>query len=584
MFSTFKKLTALIDDKLKRQLMIIYFISIIGTFLETLGIGIILPILKIIVEGSDFLNELNVSLPFFNNIFDFLLRKSQKELIVFLLILVIFVFLIKTIFFLFLIDKQTKFSHLVESELARNFFSYYLHQDYLFHIKRNSSKLFSNITEEIKNFRLNLIDPFLIVSTEIIFLLALSTLLIFIEPIGSIIGAFIIIMISIIYINFTRKKIAKVADKRQIHQALKIQHLRQGLNGIKEIKISGKEKAFLSIFDKHNLETVVASSKLALWTNIPRYILEFISIFGLSILVIIMVQKGVEIKSLLPTFGVFVIAIFRFLPSASKIVQSISKIRFGTPSADLLKKEISLMSFKKDKSYGAKWKKDFKFSQLSFEDVSFKYPTSSQNILNNIKFQINRGDKIGIIGASGSGKSTLIDIFTGLVNPSAGKIYLNNQVAELNDRNWFNLIGYSPQFIFLADDTIINNIAFGVDSDNLQLESAKKAYEIAEMKNFINTSTLGLKTKIGEFGVRLSGGQRQRIGIARAVYSDPQILVLDESTSAIDIKTEEKIIDNLNSLTDKTVIIISHRLSTLKNCNKVFEIKNGNLLTKIIKK
>ena len=309
--------------------------------------------------------------------------------------------------------------------------------------------------------------------------------------------------------------------------------------------------------------------------------MEFIGVFGLSILAVILVKKGADIKSLLPTLGVFVVATLRLLPSASKIIQSAGKIRYGVPSVDLLKKEIEQSDYKTSKK-NIKNLKDFEFNELKFENISFNYLNSNKKILDRISLRINKGDKIGIVGASGTGKSTLIDIFTGLINPSFGKIYLNERLVKLNDKNWYDVIGYTPQFIFLTDDTILNNIAFGVNEREHQLKSIKRACEVAELDNFIKTSNSGLKTKIGELGVRLSGGQRQRIGIARAIYSNPQILVFDESTSAIDIKTEEKIINNINSLPNKTVIIISHRLSTLQKCNKVFEIKNGNLFPKKI--
>ena len=291
MFSTFKKLTFLIDNKLKKKLILIYFITIIGTFLETLGIGVVLPILKIIVEGKDFLSEFSSNNLIINDILKYLQKKSYGELVIFLLASLTFIFFIKTSFFLFLIQKQTKFSHLVEYELANFFFSHYLYQDYSFHLKRNSSELLANITEEIRNLRINLIDPFLIISTEIIFLLAIIILLIVIEPVGSLTIGFITLMISMIYVKITSRKILDLSEKRQIHEALKIQHLRQGLNGIKEIKISCKENSFLKIFDKHNQETLNSRAKFHSWNAIPKYILEFIGVFGLSILAIILVKK-----------------------------------------------------------------------------------------------------------------------------------------------------------------------------------------------------------------------------------------------------------------------------------------------------
>ena len=582
MLSALKSSLLLIDLNLKKQLILIFFITIIGTFLETLGIGIIFPILKIIVEGEEFIKNYHTNYAYINHFIEYLSSKNYIELISFLLFLVILVFFIKTIFFLYLVNKQTKLSHMIEYKLAKTLFYHYLNQEYSFHLARNSSKLFSNITEEIKNFRLNLIDPFLIISTEIIFVFAIVTLLILIEPTATISVAIFIAVIAFIYVSFTKTKISKIASKRQIHEALKIQHLKQGLNGIKEIKISGKENIFLSIFNKHNLETVNSRVKLGIWTIIPRYLLEFLSVAGISMLAIFFVNHGGDLKSLLPTLGVFLAATFRLLPSTVKIVQLYGRIRFGTPSSNLLREELKQSKNRFHEKKLFQINNNFNFDKLSLKNISFKYPNSNKNVLNNITLDINKGDKIGIVGSSGSGKSTFIDLITGLIAPTEGQIYLNNNQVDLDNKYWFRKNSYTPQFIFLSDDTILKNIAFGIEKNNLVLNNVKKASELAEIKDFVETLKLGLNTFIGEFGVRISGGQKQRIGIARSLYSNSEILILDESTSAIDLKTEEKIINNINSLRDKTVVIVSHRISTLKNCNKLIEIKNGNLEIKKI--
>lgn len=582
MLSALKSSLLLIDLNLKKQLILIFFITIIGTFLETLGIGIIFPILKIIVEGEEFIKNYHTNYAYINHFIEYLSSKNYIELISFLLFLVILVFFIKTIFFLYLVNKQTKLSHMIEYKLAKTLFYHYLNQEYSFHLARNSSKLFSNITEEIKNFRLNLIDPFLIISTEIIFVFAIVTLLILIEPTATVSVAIFIAVIAFIYVSFTKTKISKIASKRQIHEALKIQHLKQGLNGIKEIKISGKENIFLSIFNKHNLETVNSRVKLGIWTIIPRYLLEFLSVAGISMLAIFFVNHGGDLKSLLPTLGVFLAATFRLLPSTVKIVQLYGRIRFGTPSSNLLREELKQSKNRFHEKKLFQINNNFNFDKLSLKNISFKYPNSNKNVLNNITLDINKGDKIGIVGSSGSGKSTFIDLITGLIAPTEGQIYLNNNQVDLDNKYWFGKISYTPQFIFLSDDTILKNIAFGIEKNNLVLNNVKKASELAEIKDFVENLKLGLNTFIGEFGVRISGGQKQRIGIARSLYSNSEILILDESTSAIDLKTEEKIINNINSLRDKTVVIVSHRISTLKNCNKLIEIKNGNLEIKKI--
>jgi len=580
MISIYKKLMNLVDPSLKKKLIIIYLITVVGTFLETLGIGIILPVLTIIVEGQEVLKNFTTNSELINQFIDYLMALTYQELIIISMLFLISIFFVKTIFFFFLINKQIKCAHLIESMLTSKIFDHYLKQDYFFHINRNSAKLFSNITEETKNFKINLVEPFLVISTEVILLLTLLFLLVVIEPFVTLSVATFLLVISFIFIKFAKSKISIISNQRQVHESLKTQHLRQGLNGIKEIKILGKENIFLSIFNKHNLEVVNSRAMLALWTTVPRYTLEFVGIFGICALSIFLVNKGIDLKSLLPTIGLFVVAAFRLLPCAVRIVQASGKIRYGVPSADLLKNELEETFNNLDKSKLGKIDDKFKFENIKFENVSFKYPNSNENILKNIDFEINVGDIIGIIGSSGSGKSTLIDILTGLISPTEGKIILNNKIVELENKNWFKIIAYTPQFIFLTDDTIQNNIAFGELQNSIKTNNLKESYEKAELKNFIDSTSKGLNTFIGESGIRLSGGQRQRIGIARALYLNSQILVLDEATSAIDLKTEEKIINNINKLENKTVIIVSHRHSTLSKCNKVFEIKDRKLIKK----
>ena len=578
MISIFAKTLFLIDKKFSNQLLWLYFIVVVGTLLEAFGISLILPFLKIVIDSKEGLYETLSSIKIFEGLANYFFQKNFDELD--LLNLIILVFTIKIIFFLYLINKQAKISHLIEFELSKKIFQFYLNQDYLFHLSRNSSKLLTIITEEIRNFRLSLVDPLLTISSEIIFLLIISGFLIYLEPLVFFSAFSVIIVISFFYLFFTKKKLTDAAYKRQINESLKIQHLREGLNGIKEIKISGNETTFLSVFDKHNLETVKARAWLNFLTAIPRYVLEFTGVLSISLLSIYMIKKGMLIKAFLPTLGVFVIAILRLLPSISKITQSIGKIRFGLPSADLLIDELKNSEqnkyIKKEKFLNSK---KIKFEKLLFKNISFYYPGTNKNkkVLNNISFEINKGDKIGIIGTSGSGKSTLVDIMTGLIVPSEGQIILNNQLVNLKSSNYYKIIGYSPQTVYLTDDTILSNIALGTKKEDVILSDINNACKIAAIDNYINSLNEGFNTRVGEMGVKLSGGQRQRIGIARTLYLYPQIMFFDESTSAIDLKTEEKIIDNILKFKDRTIIIVSHRESTIKQCNKIFEIKEGKI-------
>ncbi len=580
MYLDLKIILSCLDKKLKRKIILIFILSLFGTILEALSVGIILPFLKLIIEGKDsiilMLSEIN--LKFLNEIF--FIKISDQSLIIYSLFLLILLFLFKTIFFIYLIWQQNVFAYNVESTLAKKLLRFYLRQDYSFHLLKNSSELFRNIIDEVRTFRISVINPILILTTEVLILIFISTLVIFIAPLIAISTSIFLIICTLAYLKFSQKKLTKLGNERQTHDALRIQHLKQGLMGIKEIKISGNENEFLSIFDVHNLKSIKTRSDQHFWTGIPRFVLEFIVVLAFIGLSFLAVSQGYQIKNFLPVIGLFAVASFRLLPSVSKIIQSENNIRFGYPSLKLLSEEFK--NIKKKESIIYQERKNIKslnFENLHLSKVTFKYPKSKINVLENINFEIKKGDKIAIVGESGSGKSSFIDIVSGLIEPSSGEIKLNGKKVNLNNKNWFDIISYVPQFTFLTDDTIIRNIAFGIKDKDIDTSKIKKILSVVELNDFVKDSNKGLETMIGEQGTRISGGQKQRLGIARALYSNFQILFLDEATSALDLETENKIFENLsNYLKNKTLIMVSHRPSILGNFKKIFATNKGNLI------
>ncbi len=567
----------LIEKSLKLKVIYLFLLTLIGTFLETLGVGIILPVLTLIVQGKDALQDMLNKIPFLVEKNINLENYTSNDLVVYSIVLIILIFFLKTIFFIFLIWRQNQFAYLVDSYLSKRLFSFYLNKNYLFHAQRNSSELFRNIIDEVKNFRHLVVNSSLTLFIEILVLTSIVSLIIFLQPIPATVAAISIIICLIIFSKINKSRLSKIGKDRQYHDALKIQHLNQGLNGIKEIKLSSKEKEFSSIFNKHNLISIKSTAEHQFWISIPKYVLEFIGVFVFMAIAIFITKKGYDLKVFLPTIGLIAAATFRLLPSANRIIQSINNIRFGLPSADTLSSELKTTETREiqDKFEN---KVPLIFEKLNLANIAFCYPDTKKNIIENANFEISKGDKLGILGPSGSGKSTLIDVVTGLLKPKSGEIKLNNTEINLSQKNWYKKIGYVSQFIFLIDDSIKKNIAFGIEDNKINQNLMDKSINTAGLNEFIQNSPNGIDTKIGEFGARISGGQRQRIGIARAIYSNSEILVLDEATSAIDLQTEERIIKNINSLLNKTIIIISHRMSTIKNCNKIFEIKNKNLI------
>lgn len=565
-------------EGLNKKLFFLIILTILGTILETLSVGLIFPLFKIILEGSEVLKLTGSNIQLFEDLKLLLLDLSYDKLILVFLLLILTVFFLKTIFFIFLVWIQNKFAYEVESLVGKKLLKYYFNQNYNFHLNKNSSELLRNIVDEIKIFRVNIINSSLTLLVEIMIVLFISCLLIYIVSFETILIILFVFLIVIFYSKLNKNKILSLGALRQNEDALRIRHLKQGLDGIKEIKISGNENEFLKIFDKHNKESIKAKAEQQFWVGIPRYIIEFVGVLTFVLITMYAIMSGVAVKDFLPVLGLFGAAAFKLLPSASKIIQSINNLRYGRPALTLLAAEINELLLQDKKKLKLKEETSINnFENLRFDQIDFKYANSNSLVLKKINMTIKQGDKIAISGNSGSGKSTLVDLISGLTEPTNGKIFLNNEIINLNDKNWFKHIGYVPQKTFLTDDTIEKNITFGEKDLLLDNQKLKDIIAVVELNEFFKNNSKKLKLNVGEFGDKLSGGQRQRIGIARALYSKFQILILDEATNALDLKTENKVLENIcNYIKEKTLIIISHR-SSLKSCNKIYEIKNGDL-------
>ena len=314
--------------------------------------------------------------------------------------------------------------------------------------------------------------------------------------------------------------------------------------------------------------------------QMPRLWLELLTLISLFLLVGSMVLQQIPISMMLPTLSLYALVAFRLIPSANRIITAIQQLRFGLPTLNLLSEELSLNEPQLIKS-GNVDKMKFK-NNFQIKNLSYSYPNADSKALNSISLRINKGDFIGFVGESGSGKSTLIDIILGVLPPTSGSLYLDGVDISENLRGWQNQIGYVPQEIFLIDDTLRRNIAFGLNDNDINHTSIQKAISLAQLENFINDLPEGLNTIVGERGVRISGGQRQRIGIARALYHKPEVLVLDEATSNLDIKTEADLMDAIFALHgQKTIITVAHRLKTLDKCDNIYTLRNGKIIDEI---
>lgn len=549
--------------------MILTLLLFIGMVLEVFGLGILIPALSILLD-PDLIKETPILNSFRNQFSEF----SDQNFLSLVLLTILVVYLFKSLFLILITYKQNKFLSNITAYISNRLFESYLNQQYSFHLKRNASELIKNIQVEIyylSVFLLSLITIFI----EGGLVIAVLSTLIYIEPLGALTIGIFFGFLSVIFLQFTKRKLKLWGDLRQELDAEVSKIALEGLGGIKDLKILGKENFFLNQFSIKNYFKARISSNQATISQIPRFYLELISIVGLVSFIILMVNQGKDVSELITVLGVFVAATFRMIPSINRIISSAQSLKFSKPSVVTIYKEIySLSSLNNENVILDKFK--FK-NKIEFKNVSFGF-NKNQKIIKEINLKINKGQTIGIIGESGSGKSTLVDLLIGLHEPISGSILIDEKSDLQLKQSWRNNIGYVSQSIYLIDNSILNNIALGVSEDMIDKARVNQLIKDVQLENFVGNLELGIETKVGERGVQLSGGQRQRIGLARALYNNPDILILDEATSALDTETEKEVMTSINNLKGiKTIVIIAHRKSTLKKCDLIYEIANSKI-------
>ena len=543
--------------------------------LETLSVGMVIPAVGILLQ-PDYLSQF----PRVDHILSYLGDPKGDPLVIMGLLSLAGIFTIKNIFLFFQILYQGTFVFSAQREVAANLFRNYLSKPYSFHLQTNSSVLIRNLTTEINSFCQYVLMPILNLTSEVLVVLALLILLLFVEPIPTLCLGLCLIGIASIFYRFTNSKVARWGKARQVADEEKIKCLQQGFGGIKQIMLGQNLDYFLRIFQRPNIVSGLMTKKEYIFQYLPKQFIEILAISGLVGVCLFMVfqeRSGLEVMamlSLLATAG------FRLIPSFSRILRNLQSIRFGWASVDVLTDEFEevenrdKISSKIEKIEPASFTDNF-----SLKNIAFSYGLNNEELLSDLNFEAKRGECIGIVGESGVGKSTLTNLLLGLVSPSSGIMEVDGcRIKAENIRSWQQMIGYVPQEIYLLDDTIEHNIAFGINEEVIDHSQVREVVEKAGIPKFISSLDEGLNTKIGERGVRLSGGQRQRIGIARALYQNPQVLILDESTSALDEKTEEGILEELRLMKGKvTMIIVAHRQSTLQFCDRIYKMESGRL-------
>lgn len=555
----------------------IIFLSISTILLEAVSLSLIFPILGIISGGAELLNkpliknslehfnlEINSSTDLYNDIFNYIL-------ITFFCLIIL-----KNVLTFFINWFTLNFLKNLKISTSNIIFSSYLKRNYIFHLKNNSNFLIKNVLDEVQNLFNSIFPSIVALVSETFMFLLLIIILVISQPSELLFILILMGLVSLLFVVFTKKKLKDWGNKRLNLDRLKLKNARESLNLIKDILMQDKSKFFINRHNYFNNGGAAIELKESVLSTLPRSIFEIFAITFVVVSFYIFFGLGYDFKEIMPQLGLATIIIIRFIPSANKITTSLNIINFSKPVIDLTYNELNisklnLLEDKNDKIFIDKFD-----NEIRLEDVLVKLD-GFKNILNGLNFEIKKNTIIGLFGNSGSGKTTLKNIICGILKPQEGKYLIDGKIVDFNKINIFKFISSIPQHVELYEDSIMQNIAFGEKPENIDIEKVNKVIQECELDDFVKRNK-GISSVIGEDGQNLSGGERQRLGLARALYKNPSLLILDESTNSLDKVTEKQILSLLNRLKDKlSIIMISHDLEVFKNCDKIYKLTQGKL-------
>ena len=570
-----KKLMKLLDAKQKRSLVGLIFLMLIGAILEACSVALIIPVVTVLFTPNAISEKWYLSLAYSISPFN-----SEKAFSIAVMLSIIVAFIVKNVF-LYLEQKILyRFIYTNQFRTSERMMKNYIRRNYEYYLNADTSVIQRNITSDVNNMYALIQSLMLLISELIVF----ATLIALCVKESPLMTAFLAVLlgVTLLLIKIVLKPVLYKAGKdNQDYYAGLFKWINQTITGIKEVKIGGKEKYFSDQYIECGRGYVNAVQKYTLLSNAPRLIIEVVCIIGIVAYLISIYLSGSDVAGVVQTMGIFGFALMRLMPSANRINNCLNNISYFEPFfmgvSDNLQDEISDSNSEVASLERPKEKLAVK-KEILLKDICYKYPNSDVYVLNKASMEIPVGAAVGIVGTTGAGKSTIVDVMLGLLKLESGEITADgeNVLSEANYRKWLRNIGYIPQTVFMLDDTIIKNVAFGIPEDEIDEKRLWDVLKEAQLDEFVKSLPDGINTGIGERGIRLSGGQRQRISIARALYEDPDVLVLDEATSALDNDTEQAIMDSVNSLHGrKTLIIIAHRLQTIEKCDSVYRIENG---------
>lgn len=565
----------ILERSFKRKALLLQLFLIVGVLFESIGMGMVVPLVVVITDSKAAAENI-----FIKAIKSVTGELGNSQLIFIVLGCFVLFYVIKTIFLSFLVWKQSEFTQGLSRNVSTRLYRGYLLQPYTFFLDKNSGILMKNVVSEVSSFT-GYIQGLMYLQTEMSVLLGIVTTLLILQPIGAIIVFCFVGGVSYLLFSFSKKRVTVWGVERQKNDALRSKNLSQGLTGIAELKLFHKENYFLNKYDQFNKLFYHSQRKVQFIQQVQRFYLELVLIVSIVLIAFIVILQGKSMGQILPSLSLFLFASLRLLPSANRVIANLQTMRFTKPGVDLVYQEFKEFHSKKITNSVTLPNIDSIKESIQLQNIVFTYPNVEQPALNSINLNLPMGSVIGIIGQSGSGKTTLVNVLTGLFKPDSGKILIDDINVTDSIYELQKFIGYVSQTIFLIDDTLMRNIAFGIADDEINQIKLHEVMNAAQLHEVVDNLPDGIHTLVGERGVKLSGGQRQRIGIARALYNNPSVLILDEGTSALDTETENYIMESVARLKGKlTIILIAHRYTTLHFCDIVYKMHQGVIINK----
>ena len=566
----YKKLSYIFSKRDKYKIALLLCIMVAGSFLELLGVAVFQPFVNIIMMPDSIQEN-----PYLARIYQMFGCSTTESFLTVVALGIIVIYVVKNVYLWVEQDLILKFTYGVQQKLSTRLLTTYLAEPYTFHLNKNIAELQRSMQEDTTMFTQVLMHTLQLIA-EVVVCVVLGVYLFSVSNSITVVIVGLLILCVILFTKLTKRFTEELGKQGQIYKGKLYQWVNQSLGGVKEVKVLNREEFFTSSYKKYYRLYIKGVRINRLLSITPKYMVEAVCMTGLLIAIIIKLNFGHgELENFIPQLATFAVAAFRLLPSVGRINEHVNNILYAVPSVDLIYGDLKgIEDYQEEK--GEEEGREWNFERaISAKHVTYAYPNTDTNVLEDANCVIPKGKTVAFIGSSGAGKTTMADIILGLLVPQRGKILVDDIDVFKNLTMWHHQIGYIPQVIYLSDDTIRNNIAFGIHEDQINEEAALKKAQLAE---FVDTLPDGLDTIVGDRGVRLSGGQRQRIGIARALYHDPEILVLDEATSALDNETETAVMEAIESLQgSKTMIIIAHRLTTIQNADIIYEVGDGKV-------